>query len=102
MDHDWVEAIIQMPTDEFFNTGITTYLWIMNKNKPLSHRDKIMLIDASDSWKQLKKSKGKKRREIPSEVFHQIWQHPHHIAFPQSVVAGDRGKSSIRSEVERL
>jgi type I restriction enzyme M protein len=67
MDHDWVEAIIQMPTDEFFNTGITTYLWIMNKNKPLSHRDKIMLIDASDSWKQLKKSKGKKRREMTAE-----------------------------------
>ena len=67
MDNDWVEAIIQMPTDEFFNTGITTYLWIMNKNKPLSHRDKIMLIDASDSWKLLKKSKGKKRREMTAE-----------------------------------
>lgn len=67
MDKDWVEAIIQMPADEFFNTGITTYLWIMNKNKPMSHRDKIMLIDASDSWKLLKKSKGKKRREMTVE-----------------------------------
>lgn len=67
MDKDWVEAIIQMPTDEFFNTGITTYLWIMNKNKPMSHRNKIMLVDASDSWKLLKKSKGKKRREMTVE-----------------------------------
>lgn len=63
-DNDWVEAIIQMPTDEFFNTGIYTYLWIFNKNKPVERKDKVMLINASDLFVPLKKSKGKKRKEM--------------------------------------
>lgn len=66
-DHDWVEAIIQMPQNEFFNTGIYTYLWIMNKNKPEERRDKIALIDGSNGWTLLKKSKGDKRREMRME-----------------------------------
>ena len=66
-DHDWVEAIIQMPSDEFFNTGIYTYLWIMNKNKPDDRKDKVMLINGSNGWKLLKKSKGNKRREMLPE-----------------------------------
>lgn len=63
-DNDWVEAIVQMPTDEFFNTGIYTYLWIFNKNKPENRKDKVMLINASDLFTPLKKSKGKKRKEM--------------------------------------
>jgi type I restriction enzyme M protein len=63
-DQDWVEAIIQMPTDEFFNTGIYTYLWIFNKNKSAERRDKVMLINASDCFIPLKKSKGKKRKQM--------------------------------------
>lgn len=64
LDEDWVEAIVQMPTDEFFNTGIYTYLWIFNKNKPADRKDKVMLINASDLFVPLKKSKGKKRKEM--------------------------------------
>lgn len=63
-EQDYVEAIIQMPTDEFFNTGIYTYLWIFNKNKPAKRKDKVILINASELWEQLKKSKGKKRRQM--------------------------------------
>ena len=63
-DNDLVEAIIQLPTDEFFNTGISSYLWIFNKNKTADKKDKIILINASEKYSQLKKSKGKKRREI--------------------------------------
>ena len=63
-DHDWVEAIIQMPQNEFFNTGIYTYLWIMNKNKAEERRNKVALIDGSKGWRLLKKSKGDKRREM--------------------------------------
>lgn len=66
-DHDWVEAIIRMPQSEFFNTGIYTYLWIMNKNKPEDRRNKVALIDGSNGWKLLKKSKGDKRREMLPE-----------------------------------
>jgi type I restriction enzyme M protein len=64
LDNDWVEAIIQMPTDEFFNTGIYTYLWIFNKNKPSDRKDKVMMINAANLFVPLKKSKGKKRKEM--------------------------------------
>lgn len=63
-ENDWVEAIIQMPTDEFFNTGIYTYLWVFNKNKPAERKDKVILINASDLFEPLKKSKGKKRKQM--------------------------------------
>jgi type I restriction enzyme M protein len=63
-DNDYVEAIIQLPTDEFFNTNITTYIWVFNKNKPNEKKKKVILIDASNKFKLLKKNKGKKRKEI--------------------------------------
>lgn len=66
-DNDWVEAIIQMPTDEFFNTGIYTYLWVFNKNKSEERKDKVILINGSDFYEPLKKSKGKKRKEMVFE-----------------------------------
>ena len=66
-DKDWVEALIQMPQDEFFNTGIYTYLWVFNKNKPANRKDKVILIDGSNQWELLKKSKGKKRRQMNAD-----------------------------------
>ena len=73
-DKDWVEAIIQMPQNEFFNTGIYTYLWIMNKGKkndPL-RKNRVALIDGSNLWQLLKKAKGDKRREMNPEHRRQI------------------------------
>ncbi len=66
-DKDWVEAIIQMPSDEFFNTGIVTYLWILNKNKAADQRDKVILINAANLWQPLKKNKGSKRKEMNAD-----------------------------------
>lgn len=66
-DHDWVEAIIQLPQQEFFNTGIYTYLWIMNKKKDPLRKNKVILIDGSKGWAPLKKSKGDKRREMTAD-----------------------------------
>ena len=59
-----VEAVIQLPTDEFFNTGIHTYLWVLNKNRNPAYQDKVMLINASEKWTELKKSKGSKKKEV--------------------------------------
>ena len=67
LDSDIVEAIIQLPTDEFFNTGIYTYLWVLNKNKDPERKDKLMLINASEKFKPLKKSKGSKRKEVDEQ-----------------------------------
>lgn len=73
-DNDWVEAIIQMPSDEFFNTGIVTYLWIINKNKSAERRDQVILINASELWQPLKKNKGSKRKEMNAEQRSRIVQ----------------------------
>jgi len=67
LDEDLVEAVIQLPTDEFFNTGIYTYLWVLNKAKPADRANRLILINGSDFWKPLKKSKGSKRREMVAE-----------------------------------
>ena len=64
LDIDIVEAVIQLPTDEFFNTGIYTYLWVLNKRKSTERRDRVMLINGSEKFKPLKKNKGSKRKEI--------------------------------------
>lgn len=64
LDSDIVEAVIQLPTDEFFNTGIYTYLWVLNKNKQAHQKNKVMLINASEKFKPLKKAKGNKRKEV--------------------------------------
>ncbi len=66
-EKDWVEALVQMPTQEFFNTGIYTYLWILNKNKPAERKNKVLMIDGSNFWVPLKKSRGDKRREMNEE-----------------------------------
>lgn len=67
LDSDIVEAVIQLPTDEFFNTGIYTYLWVLNKNKQPHHTNKVMLINASEKFKPLGKSKGSKRKEVDKD-----------------------------------
>lgn len=63
-EQDLVEAIIQLPSDEFFNTGINTYLWIFNKKKSPSQKDKVILINGSKLYKPLKKIRGKKRNTM--------------------------------------
>jgi len=64
LENDLIEAIIAMPTDLFYNTGIATYVWILSKNKAKKRRGKVQLIDASGIYHQLRKSLGNKRREF--------------------------------------
>ena len=68
LENDLLEGLIQLPTSEFFNTSITTYLWIINKDKPLHRKNKIKLIDASKMFTKLKKSKGSKTSTIAQYV----------------------------------
>lgn len=67
LEQDLVEAIVALPTDLFYNTGIQTYVWLLNNRKPTERRSKVQLIDASSErfWSPMKKSLGSKRREIP-------------------------------------
>lgn len=67
LENDLLEAIIAMPTDMFYNTGIATYAWIISKNKRPERRGKIQLIDATNIFHPLRKSVGNKRREFTAE-----------------------------------
>ena len=64
LENDWLEAIIQLPNDSFYNTGITTYIWIISKNKPEERQGKVQLINASAMCEARRKSIGNKRVDI--------------------------------------
>ncbi|WP_252235680.1 class I SAM-dependent DNA methyltransferase [Clostridium sp. ZS1] len=68
IESDYLEAIVQMPTDLFYNTGISTYIWIVTKNKPINRQGKIQLIDASQMFEKRRKSIGNKRNDITEEL----------------------------------
>jgi type I restriction enzyme M protein len=64
LENDLVEAIIGLPTDMFYNTGISTYVWIVSNRKPALRKGKVQLIDASSFWQRIRKSLGSKRKEM--------------------------------------
>jgi type I restriction enzyme M protein len=74
LENDWVDAIIALPTDLFYNTGIQTYVWLLTNRKGQERQGKVQLIDASGEqfWKSMRKNLGSKRREIPDEAREEI------------------------------
>lgn len=72
LEKDLLEAIIALPTDLFYNTGIATYIWILSKNKSNKRKGKVQLIDASSFYEKLRKSLGDKRVEITPNNREQI------------------------------
>jgi len=67
LENDLVEAIVGLPTDMFYNTGIATYVWILSNKKPATRKGKVQLIDASSFWQKMRKSLGSKRKEMSDE-----------------------------------
>ena len=67
LENDLIEAIISLPVDLFYNTGIATYIWVLSKNKRPERKGKIQLIDASSFFKKLRKALGDKKNEISPE-----------------------------------
>ncbi len=67
LENDLVEAIIGLPTDMFYNTGISTYVWILSNRKPSHRKGLVQLIDASSFWQKMRKSLGSKRKELSDE-----------------------------------
>jgi type I restriction enzyme M protein len=67
LENDLVEAIIGLPTEMFYNTGISTYVWILSNRKPEHRKGKVQLIDASSMWRKMRKSLGSKRKEMGEE-----------------------------------
>lgn len=67
LENDLVEAIIGLPTDMFYNTGISTYVWILSNKKQEDRKGWVQLIDASSFWQKMRKSLGSKRKELSEE-----------------------------------
>ena len=72
LENDLVEAIIGLPVDMFYNTGISTYIWIVSNRKPDNRRGRVQLIDGSSFWQKMRKSLGSKRKELSPEHIEEI------------------------------
>ena len=64
LENDWLDAIVQLPCDSFYNTGIATYVWLFSKAKAPEHRDLVLLIDASRCFEKRRKGIGDKKNDI--------------------------------------
>ncbi|MGY5059130.1 type I restriction-modification system subunit M [Streptomyces sp. 900105755] len=64
LENDWLEAIVALPDQLFYNTGISTYFWILTNRKDADHKGKVVLLDARDQWQKMRKSLGDKRKEL--------------------------------------
>lgn len=71
LENDWLDAIVMLPDQLFYNTGIYTYIWLLRNDKPESHRDRVMLIDARQQYEKEPKSFGNKRNRITDA--HRAW-----------------------------
>ena len=72
LENDLLEAIIGLPMDMFYNTGISTYVWILSNRKPEHRKGLVQLIDASTFWQKMRKSLGSKRKELSDEHIAEI------------------------------
>lgn len=72
IENDMLEAIVQLPNNLFYNTGITTYIWVLNNHKPEARKGKVQLIDASLLYRKLRKNLGKKNCEFAPEHITEI------------------------------
>ncbi len=74
IEKDWLEAIVALPLNMFYNTGIATYIWVLTNRKPEPRRGKVQLIDATQWFKPLRKNLGKKNCELSEEDIQRICQ----------------------------
>ncbi len=72
LENDWLEAVVALPDQLFYNTGISTYFWIVTNRKRPERRGKVQLLDARGSWEKMRKSLGEKRKRISEEQIAEI------------------------------
>lgn len=72
IENDWLEAIVALPLNMFYNTGIATYIWVLSNRKPAHRRGKVQLIDATQWFKPLRKNLGKKNCELSEEDIEKV------------------------------
>jgi len=72
IENDWLEAVVALPDQLFYNTGISTYFWIVTNRKRPERQGKVQLVDARDYWVKMRKSLGDKRKEISEEQIEEV------------------------------
>ncbi len=97
LENDWLDAIVQLGTDMFMNTGISTYIWICSKDKPLHRTGKVQLIDASHCYEARRKSIGTKRNDITDQCRDLIVKA--YGAFENDAVYGDKEGIYCQSKI---
>lgn len=97
LENDWLDCIIQLSTDMFMNTGISTYIWVLDKNKPVHRAGKVQLIDASHCYTARRKSIGTKRNDIADGDRNLIVQA--YSAFENGGIFGDRSGVYCESKI---
>ena len=95
IENDWLEAIVALPLNMFYNTGIATYVWVLTNRKPEHRRGKVQLIDATGWHRPLRKNLGKKNCELSEEDIARICN-----TFPR--LRGDRAEQDLRQRRLRL
>ena len=96
LEHDYLDCIVALPTDMFYNTNIQTYLWFMSNRKPAERKGKVMLIDASGMGLLMKKNMGKKRLELSDDCRARIVKAYHEFK-PMEWTAGEAVSGRTRS-----
>lgn len=97
LENDWLDCIIQLSTDMFMNTGISTYIWVLNKNKPTHRAGKVQLIDASHCYTARRKSIGTKRNDISDSDRELIVKA--YAAFENGGIYGDKAGVYCESKI---
>lgn len=97
LENDWLDCIVQLSTDMFMNTGISTYIWICSKNKPAYREGKVQLIDASHCYEARRKSIGTKRNDITDGCRELIVKA--YGSFENCAVYGDKGGIYCESKI---
>ena len=97
LENDWLDCIVQLSTDMFMNTGISTYIWICSKNKPAYREGKVQLIDASHCYEQRRKSIGTKRNDITDQCRELIVKA--YGAYENCAVYGDKNGIYCESKI---
>lgn len=72
LENDWLEAIVALPTDLFYNTGIATYVWVLTNRKSSDRKGKVQIVNATDLWTSMRKSLGNKRRYMSDDQIAEI------------------------------
>ncbi|MCK1541009.1 SAM-dependent DNA methyltransferase [Bradyrhizobium sp. 179] len=99
LENDLVEAIIGLPTDMFYNTGISTYVWIVSNRKPAQRKGQLQLIDASALWQRTRKSLGSKRKEMTEAQIADVTNLFGSFAEAQLATVINREGKEVRQEI---